>query len=191
MFKQDIDNEQAKCYLERYPDLSQALTGLDAAKRHWRQFGHKEKRNKHCMADMDDEMAQCYLSRYSDVVASGDATQEEAAKDHWFRWGYFEGRHPYCAKPITSYQARCYLNKYPDLQQAFGMDIDKARNHWYTFGAKENRDPTCKSEGPKYCGENGEMCACHGTVHLTRWQSSSVQSSAKSATWEQAAGFLV
>jgi hypothetical protein len=140
---------------------------------------------------MDDEMAQCYLTRYSDVIASGDSTPEEAAKNHWFRWGFFEGRHPYCAKPITSYQARCYLNRYPDLQQAFKMDIEKARNHWYQFGSKENRNPLCASEGPKYCGENGEMCACHGTVHLARWQSSSLQSSAKSSTWEQAAGFLV
>jgi hypothetical protein len=98
--------------------LQQAFTGnkIAAAKRHWMQFGHKEKRNKHCMPDMDDEMAQCYLTRYSDIVATGDSTLEEAAKDHWFRWGYFEGRHPYCAKPMTSYQAKCYLNRYPDLQ---------------------------------------------------------------------------
>jgi len=120
---------------------------------------------------MHDDMAACYLNRYSDIVVTGDNTPLEAAKDHWFRWGFFEGRHPYCAKVMTSYQARCYLNRYTDLQQAFKMDIKKARDHWYEFGsrANENRNPLCDSEGPKYCGENGEMCACHGTVHFARW----------------------
>jgi hypothetical protein len=70
MFKKEINDKQAQCYFDRYTDLQQALKGknvIGAAKRHWRQFGHKEKRNKHCMPDMDDEMADCYLARYSDI----------------------------------------------------------------------------------------------------------------------------
>jgi hypothetical protein len=74
MFNRNINPKQAKCYLDRYPDLSQALKGnlLEGAARHWRQFGYKEKRNKFCMPDMDDDMAQCYLNRYSDVSAIED-----------------------------------------------------------------------------------------------------------------------
>lgn len=143
------------------------------------------------MAEMDEEMAQCYLNRYSDIEVTEDFTPVEAAKEHWFRWGFFEGRHPYCAKKITNYQSRCYLNKYADLQQEFKFDAKAARDHWYEFGSKEGRDPTCTSEGPKYCGQNGELCACHGTVHVARWQSSSIQSSEKASTWEQASAFFI
>lgn len=57
--------------MNRYPDLQAAFKNGDSiaqAKKHWQQFGHKEKRNKHCMPDMDDDMAQCYLNRYSDII---------------------------------------------------------------------------------------------------------------------------
>ena len=57
MFNKHINDKQARCYLNRYPDLINALgkDNLQAAKKHWRQFGRKEKRNKFCMVEMNEE----------------------------------------------------------------------------------------------------------------------------------------
>jgi hypothetical protein len=46
---EQMSNEEAKCYLDRYPDLTKAFgSDLTKAKEHWKNHGIKEKRNKAC-----------------------------------------------------------------------------------------------------------------------------------------------
>ena len=46
---ESMNDSEAKCYLARYPDLTKAFgTDLKKAKKHWVEFGIKEKRNKAC-----------------------------------------------------------------------------------------------------------------------------------------------
>ena len=48
-----MTDEQAKCYLERYPDLRLAFgTNLLKAKQHWNAHGFDEKRTKSCETDL-------------------------------------------------------------------------------------------------------------------------------------------
>ena len=45
----ELTDEQARCYLAKYPDLQKAFKGdLNEAKKHWREFGKKEERTYEC-----------------------------------------------------------------------------------------------------------------------------------------------
>jgi hypothetical protein len=51
---------EATCYLNKYPDVVQAIGGagdLKAAKKHWDDKGKKEKRTKTCDEPLTDEEA--------------------------------------------------------------------------------------------------------------------------------------
>ena len=64
-----ITDEEAKCYLERYPDLTLAFgTDVHKAKNHWRNHGFGEGRTKACEKDLSAEEIECYISRYADVA---------------------------------------------------------------------------------------------------------------------------
>lgn len=61
-----MTDEEARCYLDRYPDLAAAVSTLAGARKHWRDHGEREKRTKGCEGPLTDEEAKCYLERYAD-----------------------------------------------------------------------------------------------------------------------------
>jgi hypothetical protein len=104
-----ITDQEAQCYLNRYPDLqvSFGATNIAAAKTHWIQNGRNEGRDMTCPpTTLTDQEAQCYLSRYPDLVAAFGATNIQAAKNHWNANGRSESYwyHPdySCPVPITA-----------------------------------------------------------------------------------------
>lgn len=54
-----MTNEEAQCYLNRYPDVVQKYSpgNLGKAKLHWKQTGEEEKRSKACDAGLTDAEA--------------------------------------------------------------------------------------------------------------------------------------
>ena len=149
----DMTDEEAQCYLNRYPDVVQqySLGNLNKAKLHWKQKGEKEKRIKTCDTGLTDAEASCYLDRYPDLVDLKSKPEPiAAAKKHYDDWGVYEGRQKFCAPRITDQQAQCYLDKYEDLQTKFGTEDDawiQAKEHFYTTGFAEGRLFNCE-RGP-------------------------------------------
>ena len=100
----DMSDEEAQCYLNRYPDVVQkySLGNLEKAKLHWKQKGETEKRVKTCDAGLTDAEAACYLDRYPDLSKiKTEAAPIAAAKKHYDDWGIYEGRQKFCAPRIT------------------------------------------------------------------------------------------
>lgn len=132
----DMTNEEAQCYLNRYPDVVQkvGLGNTDKAKLHWKNHGEKESRVKTCDPGLTDAEAQCYIARYPDLAAYvSEAKPLEVAKKHYQDWGIYEGRQKFCAPRITDQEAQCYIDRYPDLQGAFGDSNHawiNAKKHW-------------------------------------------------------------
>lgn len=47
-----LNDEQAQCYLDRYPDLQEAFgDDLNAARRHWNDHGRREGRTHECLPE--------------------------------------------------------------------------------------------------------------------------------------------
>mgnify|MGYP006103318593 CR=1 FL=1 len=157
----DMTDEEAQCYLNRYPDVVQQtnMGALNKAKQHWAQNGEREKRIKTCDAGLTDAEASCYLDRYPDLVdLKSKEAPDAAAKKHYDDWGIYEGRQKYCAPRITDQQAQCYLDKYEDLQAAFGTsDVSwiKAKDHFYKNGFAEGRLYQCERGPISQCGGEG------------------------------------
>ena len=103
-----INDQEAQCYLNRYPDLQRfGAANIAAAKTHWIQNGRNEGRDVTCPpTTLTDQEAQCYLSRYPDLVAAFGATNIQAAKNHWnsyVRSESYWGHPDYsCPVPITA-----------------------------------------------------------------------------------------
>jgi hypothetical protein len=67
-FRNEMTDDEATCYSERYPDLKKAFNGdIGALKNHWKKHGRSEKRNKFCYTDMTEEETKCYIKRFPDV----------------------------------------------------------------------------------------------------------------------------
>lgn len=64
-----MTDDEATCYMNRYPDVVQAVGfgNIVDAKKHWDKTGSKEKRDKTCDKVLTDEEAQCYIDRYPDL----------------------------------------------------------------------------------------------------------------------------
>jgi serralysin len=81
--------------LDNYPDLTKAFgSDLHLSKKHWFEFGIKEKRNRKC-SNMDDTEAKCYLARYPDL-ARAFGSDLNKAKSHWKSNGINEKRFKEC-----------------------------------------------------------------------------------------------
>jgi hypothetical protein len=71
----ELDEKQAKCYLDRYADVksqfgSDKATAVQKAQEHWKEKGRNAGRDSSCeFVVMTQEEAQCYLYRYPDVAA--------------------------------------------------------------------------------------------------------------------------
>lgn len=65
----EMDDDMAKCYLNRYSDVEaiEDQTPEEAAKEHWLRWGYFEGRNPHCAKRITSYQAQCYLHKYSDL----------------------------------------------------------------------------------------------------------------------------
>ena len=104
-----ITDQEAQCYLNRYPDLQSAFgaANIAAVKTHWIQNGRNENRDMTCPpTTLTDQEAQCYLSRYPDLVAAFGATSIQAAKNHWNMYGrstlYWMHPDYSCSVPTTA-----------------------------------------------------------------------------------------
>ena len=179
------DNE-AQCYLERYPDLRAVFGTLEAAKKHWKEHGEREKRMKTCEGPLTDAEAQCYLDRYEDLAKLRDKSDAIGkAKAHWLEEGSKEGRHRYCAPRISDQQAQCYLDRNPKLQKAFGADNwARAKQHWYEKGSDSDKDYKCEGKQPQKCAEEGKDCACDGTIFLVR-KDTDAKNPDDASAWEE------
>ena len=93
-----MSDVEAKCYLDRYPDLSRAFgSDLNQAKGHWFKFGMNEKRVNECLPErMTDTEAQCYMNRYTDLQDVFRGLPLSSAKKHWVEFGIREKRLNYC-----------------------------------------------------------------------------------------------
>ena len=149
-----MDDNTAKCYLNRYADIFRKFgTDLQAAKRHFHDVGQHEGRIAHCT--ISDADLKCYLARYKDLPWS----QPNDGRTHFFQHGWKEGRTVKCAGDVDRYKfnfndanlmydydAVCYIDNYDDVRKAFGFDLTKAKNHYFVAGAAEKRKPICSRE---------------------------------------------
>lgn len=64
-----MTDEEAMCYMNKYPDVVQAVGhgNIKDAIKHWNKNGRKQKRTKTCDEPLTDEEAQCYIDRYLDL----------------------------------------------------------------------------------------------------------------------------
>ena len=188
-----MSDEDATCYLNRYPDIVQevGLGNLEAAKKHWDEKGKGEQRVSTCDGPMSDEDARCYIDRYPDLKGfNNDEKPLDTARRHYDDWGIYEGRNNRCGQRITDQQAQCYLDRYDDLQEKFGKDNwIKAKEHWYEHGHKEGRLYNCEgTPAPYKCAEQGEKCGCPagGTIFMTKLYNFGNPSQKPIANWDQA-----
>jgi len=72
-----MTDEEARCYIDRYPDLeafdmhfAPDANPLARAKRHYKEFGQLEGRQKFCGQKITEQQARCYLERYPDLLES-------------------------------------------------------------------------------------------------------------------------
>ena len=108
-----MSDEQAYCYLRRYPDLKRLARKysheedkqIEWAKQHWETEGINENRINECndmLSKMTDSEAVCYVDRYADLqTASASFASEPSklvawARTHWNRYGYNENRIKSC-----------------------------------------------------------------------------------------------
>ena len=121
---QTLTDAQAKCYLERYPDLQAKLgkDNLEAAKSHYTVYGFKEHRSPNCGEPLTEEQAEAYANRYPDLakLAKQHADVEKDYKTaylsrHYYEVGQNQGRNKEIPPRITDTQAKCYLERNPDL----------------------------------------------------------------------------
>jgi hypothetical protein len=90
-----LNNKEAKCYLERYPDLRKAFKmNKKKAKKHWFEFGIKENRTYECV--MSNKEAQCYINRYPDLKKAFKNNKSKA-RIHWVDFGLKEKRDKSCS----------------------------------------------------------------------------------------------
>merc|ERR1711981_694141 len=90
-----LNNKEAKCYLERYPDLRKAFKmNKKKAKKHWFKNGIKEGRTYECV--MSNKEAGCYLNRYPDLKKAF-GNNKSKARVHWVDYGVKEKRDHSCS----------------------------------------------------------------------------------------------
>jgi hypothetical protein len=95
----ELTDDQAKCYLKRYPEVNvQAAKSSDAlafARKHYFMWGYYEHRNRYCAPRMTDIQANCYIRRYPDMQQKyhGDI---RSARRHWYLKGFKENRNMTC-----------------------------------------------------------------------------------------------
>jgi len=85
-----------QCYLDRYPNLGKVIgkTNTKAAKKHFEDFGKKEKR--YCTCPSTECNWRCYLNRYPGVAKAFGADNLNMAQIHYERFGAQEGRNCAC-----------------------------------------------------------------------------------------------
>lgn len=106
----DITDADARCYIDRYPDLDMfnnhfepAPDALSRAKMHYEQAGKEEGRNPFCAPEITDQQARCYFENYPDLKDDLSITTYEGNFDklrkHWRTKGFNEGRNHKCDVP--------------------------------------------------------------------------------------------
>jgi hypothetical protein len=90
----DLTDEEASCYLERYPDLKDFFgDDLRKAKQHWKTNGCTPRESRifecpsaKCKQPITDKQAHCYLEKYADLKNVYGDDIEKAAQ-HWKNFG--------------------------------------------------------------------------------------------------------
>jgi len=136
----DLTDDDARCYVDRYPDLDMfnnhfapAPDALARAKMHFEMAGKEEGRNPYCAPAVTDQQLRCYFENYEELQdelhVTGWEGKENMAKirKHWNNIGFGEGREYDCNSVET-----------PSDYDAFN------------------------------CGKSGELCSCTGTIFYTK-----------------------
>jgi len=134
----EITDDDARCYIDRYPDLDMfnnhfepAPDAISRAKMHYEQAGKGEGRNPFCAPEITTQQARCYFENYPDLKDDLSITSYEGntdkIKSHWRTKGFTEGREYEC-NPADN------ANEYK----------------------------------PTLCGKGGEVCQCTGTIFYTK-----------------------
>lgn len=95
----ELTDDEAKCYLKRYPDVATSAAKSDDslayARKHFFMWGYFEHRNRYCAPRITDIQANCYIRRYPDMQQKyhGDI---RSARRHWYKRGYKENRNHTC-----------------------------------------------------------------------------------------------
>jgi hypothetical protein len=108
----ELNDEEAKCYLDRYPELKDYFgENLKAAKQHWSRFGCTPREARvfvcpkgKCLKPLTDDEARCYLNRYSDLQTIYGEDLDKAKADYkWFGCLPPENRSAKCENPADDY----------------------------------------------------------------------------------------
>lgn len=100
-----MDDEEAKCYENRYTDLN----GMNPNE-HYARFGHKQGRNIRCVSFFTQIMSFRYLDRYSELgnlfgrgnsITHVNKKAAKAGREHWFTNGSKQAP-PLEIKPASS-----------------------------------------------------------------------------------------
>jgi hypothetical protein len=82
--------------LRRYSDLRKKFGARNwkAARKHWREYGIKERRNKLAYRDLNEEESKEYIKRYGDVTWNEKLKMStvQYANKHYMEWGMYESR---------------------------------------------------------------------------------------------------
>lgn len=166
----DLTNEEASCYLDRYPDLKDAFgDDLTKAKEHWKTYGCTPRESRiyecptaKCKQNITDKQAHCYLDKYTDLKHAYGNNLEEAKK-HWRQFGCTsrENRYIECdMKRNTEYNQdeaatnilKAY-NKHHDDYERNVTQISTDQNHVYDVdGNMESTQLQLESAYMKYMG---------------------------------------
>lgn len=97
----ELSDDEAKCYLKRYPEVNgEALKTPDAAahaRKHYFMWGFYEHRNRYCADRITDYQAQCYIRRYPDLQQKYKM-DTRSARRHYYLVGFKEGRNATCSE---------------------------------------------------------------------------------------------
>ena len=125
----DMTEEETKCYIKRFPDVS--FTSIKMSPKEVRKAAKAAAKKK---------------EKFNAVGEGLEQNPVQHARDHYDVFGHFERRNTKCAPRITDIQAECYLRRYSDLADAFQdaqNPVSKAKKHWYKYGFAEKRDMRC------------------------------------------------
>jgi len=160
----ELSDEQAQCYLKRYPEVNvQAAKSSDAlafARKHFFMWGYYEHRNRYCAPRMTDIQANCYIRRYPDMQQKyhGDI---RSARRHWYLKGYKENRNMTCPsspgpKKCANYGETCrckgtiHMGRaldeqlQPNDKKSINETIDWTKGSDYKFGSRHFKNYTSK-----------------------------------------------
>jgi hypothetical protein len=143
----------ARFYLDLYPDLKNAFgDDLEAAKKHWRQYGRHEGR---MASPVFHTLYYRMVNPDVDAAYGGDHL---AVVHHWTQYGIGEAR-----SSSLVFDLDFYLTHHPDLVEAFGeMNYGQALQHYLDYGLNEGRRASAALDPAWYLSTNPDVAAVYG-----------------------------